>query len=150
MERQCKYFCSVAPKLEVTAFTCLQSISSLSIFGAKGPHKHSFWHKIEVFKIRHFCRAKYSNKLRGSSNYTGANTIKTTLLSRQGSTTYPSQLFHRSQRTILQYTEDNGRGFSNLKVTLDRKSGNLHTTSFSTRLKYTSHLECAQLTFRDA
>lgn len=80
-------------------------------------HKHSFWHKTEIFKIRYFCMAKYSNKSRGSSNYTGANTIKT-LLSRQGSTTYPSQLFHRLQRSILHCTEDNGRGFSNLKANL--------------------------------
>lgn len=119
-EKTTEMFLFCPPKLEVSAFICcLQTISSLSTFGAKGPHKHSFWRKIEVFKVRLFCRTKYSNELRGSSNYTGVNTIKTTLLSRQGSTIYPSQLFHRIQRTTLHYIEDNGRGFSNLKVNLD-------------------------------
>lgn len=72
-------------------------------FGSKIPHKHLFWHKIEVFKIRIFCSAKNSKKLRGSSNYAGVNAIKTTLLSRQESTIYLSQLFHTAENYLKVY-----------------------------------------------
>lgn len=81
----------------------LQIISSFSFFGSKIPHKHLFSHKIEVFKIRIFCSAKNSKKLRGSSNYAGVNTIKTTLLSRQESTIYLSQLFHTAENYLKVY-----------------------------------------------
>lgn len=54
-----KSFCFVTPKLEVTAFTCcLQNITSLFILGAKGSHKHSFWHKPEVFKNQIFLQGQ--------------------------------------------------------------------------------------------